>query len=167
MKEIQLSKGYVALVDDEDFERVAQYKWSASLTKTNVYGIRKIRKEDGNTTSQMLHRFIMGVSDLSKDVDHEDHNGLNCQRYNLRTGSRTQNNGNQLKTRGSSKYKGVSWDKERKLWRSWLRGCLGRFHSEVEAAFAYDRAAREYFGEFALCNFPLPQPETLQLPIAA
>jgi hypothetical protein len=73
MKTIQLSKGFVAFVDDADYDRVSAHKWSATKTKINAYGIRKIRREDGSTTSQLLHRFIIGVTDAKLDVDHEDH----------------------------------------------------------------------------------------------
>ena len=158
MRTIQLTRSFVALVDDADYNRVSTHKWSATKTKTNVYGIRKVRTAEGRTTSLMLHRFIMGVIDPSLDVDHEDHDGLNCQRYNLRVATRTQNNGNRRKTRGSSQYKGVSWDAKRKLWRAWLNKHLGRFTDEVQAALAYDAAARAAFGEFALCNFPPKMP---------
>jgi AP2 domain len=163
VKTIQLTQGFVALIDDADFERVSAHKWSATKTKTNVYGIRKIRRGDRNTTSQLLHRFIMGVTNPKLDVDHEDHDGLNCQRYNLRVATRTQNNANRLKSVGASQYKGVSWDTSRRKWR----GCItlngrtkhvGRFADEISAALAYDAAARAHFGEFALCNFPPKMP---------
>jgi hypothetical protein len=32
MKEIELTRNYVALVDDEDFARINQYKWSQAAT---------------------------------------------------------------------------------------------------------------------------------------
>jgi hypothetical protein len=158
MRTIQLTKGYVAVVSDEDYERVSAHKWCATETKSNVYGIRKVHTSEGRTTSQLLHRFIMGVTDPEIEVDHEDHFGLNCQRHNLRVATRTQNNGNMRKTHGTSQYKGVSWDSGRKLWRAWLGKHLGRFTDEIDAALAYDSAARETFGEFALCNFPAAKP---------
>jgi hypothetical protein len=163
MRTIPLSQGYVALVDDADYERVSQFKWSATKTKTNVYGIRKVRLPNGRTTSQMLHRFIMGVTHPRVDVDHKDHNGLNNQRQNLRLCVRGENNGNSRKTRGSSRYKGVSWDSGRKLWRADIRVhdkpiYLGRFSEECDAALAYDAAARANFGVMAHCNFPPKNP---------
>ena len=109
MKTIPLTQGFVALVDDADYDRVAAHKWSASKTKTNVYGIRKVQTREARTTSQLLHRFIMGVTDPEIDVDHEDHNGLNCQRSNLRKCVRGENDGNRRKARGASQFKGVSW----------------------------------------------------------
>ena len=159
MQTIQLTQGFVALVDDADFERVSVHKWSLHKTKTNLYAVRKVRKTDGTATSQLLHRFIMGVTDRRVMVDHEDHNGLNCQRYNLRIATGTQNNANRSKTYGSSRYKGVVWDTGRGLWRTDIRKNgrskhLGRFTDETQAALAYDAAARKHFGEFACCNFP-------------
>ena len=94
--------------------------------------------------------------------DHEDHDGLNCQRSNLRPCVRGENGGNQRKTRGASKFKGVSWDSSRGLWRAYITvhntsKYLGRFHDERDAALAYDAAARAAFGEFAFCNFSLQE----------
>jgi hypothetical protein len=158
MKTISLTQGFVALVDDADFDSVRIFKWTASRAKNTTYAIRKLRTPSGRTTSQLLHRFIMGVTHPKIDVDHEDHNGLNCQRHNLRLCVRGENGGNQRKTRGASKFKGVSWDSSRGLWRAYITihnksRFLGRFHDERDAALAYDTAARAAFGEFALCNF--------------
>jgi len=107
----------------------------------------------------MLHRFIMGVTDPHIDVDHRNHNGLDCQRENLRRCVRGENTGNLRKYRGSSQYKGVSWDKRDKRWRAVVRvhgvtKHLGRFTEEADAARAYDAAARAAFGEFCYANFP-------------
>ena len=162
MKTIALTQGFVALVDDADFERASAFKWSASKTKTTVYGIRKVLTPTGRTKSQLLHRFIVGVTNPRINVDHEDHNGLNCQRYNLRPCVRGENNGNQRKTHGTSEFKGVSWDASRGLWRACITihnasKYLGRFHDERDAALVYDAAARAAFGEFAFCNFPLQE----------
>jgi hypothetical protein len=160
MKTIQLTKGYTALVDDEDYESVSALKWQADVKPKTVYAIRATRKDDGTKTTQYLHRFIMGVTDRKLDVDHEDHNGLNCQRNNLRIATRSQNNANVHKRKGtSSQFKGVTWDKLKSKWQSRFRAggqrkSLGYFNDEVQAAVAYDLAARERFGEFASCNFP-------------
>lgn len=162
MRTIELSQGYVALVDDADYERVSAHKWSASKTKTHVYGIRKVRLADGRSTSQLLHRFIMGVNDRKIDVDHDDHNGLNNQRYNLHVATRTQNNNNRQKQGGmTSQFKGVSWDSKRGTWRACITidgrtKHLGRYKKSDErlAARAYDNEARDRYGSFAVCNFP-------------
>jgi hypothetical protein len=161
MKTIPLTQGFVALVDDAVYDRVSAHKWSATKTKNNVYGIRKLTTPGGRSTSQLLHRFIMEVTDRRIDVDHEDHNGLNCQRYNLRRCVRAENDGNRRKTRGSSQFKGVSWSKDKGRWRACIRiertVHLGYFEDEVQAALAYDAAARTRFGVMANCNFPLQE----------
>ncbi|MGO8793533.1 MAG: hypothetical protein ACLQLC_01820 [Candidatus Sulfotelmatobacter sp.] len=161
MKTIPLTQGFVALVDDTDYERVSAYKWSATKVKNTVYGIRKIRTTEGRTTSQLLHRFITGVTDPSIDVDHKDHSGLNNQRHNLRKTVRGEHDGNRRKTHGSSQYKGVSWSKDKGKWRACIRiektVHLGYFSDEVEAALAYDTAARIRFGVMANCNFALQE----------
>ena len=162
MRTIALTQGFVALVDDDDYCRVSAFKWSATKTKSNVYAVRKVRTASGRSTSLLLHRFITGVTNPRIQVDHEDHDGLNCQRSNLRPCVRGENGGNQRKTRGASKLKGVSWDSSRGLWRAFITvhstsKYLGRFHDERDAALVYDAAARAAFGEFALCNFPLQE----------
>jgi len=162
MKAVPLSQGLAASVDDADYDRVSAYKWSATKVKNTVYGIRKIRTAEGRTTSQLLHRFILGVTDPEIHVDHDDHNGLNCQRSNLRKCVRGENDGNRTKTRGSSHCKGVSWSKDKSKWRACITidvrtVHLGYFADEVKAAQAYDDAARIRFGVFAKCNFPLQE----------
>jgi hypothetical protein len=162
MKSIPLTQGFVAVVDDEDYERVVAFTWCATKTPNNVYAVRKVRTSTGRSTSQLLHRFILGVIHPRIDVDHRDHDGLNCQRCNLRRCVRGENDGNRRKTRGGSKYKGVNLDRDRGLWRACITihsrsKFLGRFHDERDAALAYDAAARAAFGEFANCNFPLQE----------
>jgi hypothetical protein len=69
MKELQLTQGYKAQVDDEDYEKANQYLWQADVdrhkdgTVWNVYATRNVKLENGKRTTQKLHRFIMGVSD--------------------------------------------------------------------------------------------------------
>jgi hypothetical protein len=155
MKEIKLTQGYVALVDDEDYERcMAGPKWCASVSHRTVYAVRNIRKADGTRRLQFLHCFLMGI----KGADHEDHNGLNCQRYNLRPATNEQNQHNQrLSVANSSGYKGVDWRVRDQKWRARIGvegKCihLGLFSNPLAAAWAYDVAAEKYHGEFAYTN---------------
>ena len=155
MKEIQLTQGKAALVDDEDFEWLNQWKWCAHKSDSGVFYAR--RRGDGNKTIHM-HRVIMDTPD-NLECDHKDNNGLNCQRYNLRNCTRGQNNSNRRKTKkNTSGFKGVSWQKSRNKWRVQLqingvKKFFGLFDRLDEAANAYDEAAKENHKEFSNVNF--------------
>lgn len=153
--------GRVALVDDEDYELVSQYRWylyegrpRGAGRRSGPYALTRIW--DGRKCQRLLmHTLIMG----RKGIDHRDHNGLNNQRYNLRPATPGQNarNSRTRVTPKSSRYKGVCL-LESGLWRAYIhadhkRRNLGDFVSEEEAAYAYDAAARELHGEFACPNF--------------
>jgi AP2 domain len=156
MKEIQLTRGYVALVDDADYARVlVAGPWYAQLGPRTVYARRSVLKPNGDRTKQSLHRFLLGLTDPAVAVDHADCNGLNNQRANLRIGSRSQNGANRAKLRGrySSAFKGVSWHEKTRKWQAYITVCgkrsyLGLFRTEAEASAAYRAAALKQFGQF-------------------
>lgn len=159
MKEIPLSRGMFALVDDEDYEYLSKSKWHAQKGNTTFYAERLLRTADRpNGKSEKMHRVIMkATSDV--DVDHIDHNGLNNQKPNLRLCSQSQNSQNmRAKPNTASGYKGVIWEKALRKWRTRIQldgklRTVGYFDDVVEAAIAYDIAAIETFGEFAYTNF--------------
>ena len=152
---IPLTQGRVALVDDEDFVELNEFKWYANKMRGNTYyAVRNISPRK----AIRMHRVILGAIS-GQEVDHIDHNGLNNQRENIRLCSRAQNQMNQQKQKNtSSQFKGVSWHKQDKKWRTRIthRGqeiFLGLFKNERVAARTYDKKARELFGEFAKTNF--------------
>lgn len=160
-KEVPLTRGYVALVDDEDYDRVvAAGKWQADVpaNRNTVYVTRHGRKSLGEPRKVRLHRFITGWS----FVDHVNGNGLDNRRSNLRQSDASLNQYNKPVRRDSkSGYKGVEWHKKAQKWRAsiYFDGrhiSLGLHADIVEAALAHDRAARELVGEYACVNFPRP-----------
>lgn len=159
MKTIQLTQGYVATVDDEDFERVSAFKWFAVVDKSKRRTVHQVyaRTKMGDRAIG-LHRFLLNALP-GQLVDHKNTDGLDCRRENLRLVTREQNGANRRKGIGtSSKFKGVTrWSRGR--WRAQIQSNgkmmhLGIFNHEEDAAREYDRAAKEFFGSFALLNFP-------------
>ena len=163
MKEIPLSKGYVALVDDVDYDRVISAgPWHAVVCNRGVYAKHSEYLGSGRQIAIPMHRFILQIENPKIQVDHRDHNGLNNQRTNLRICTRRRNNRNRRPPRTTStgeiptsSYKGVCRDRQR--WRALLRREGASFHcgcftSEIDAALAYDQKAEELFGDFAWLN---------------
>lgn len=143
------------LIDEEDYDLVAQYRWYRSVRKNVIYA-RRLFKHESKWCPQYMHSLITGWP----IVDHIDHDGLNNMRSNLRPATKGQNVRNaRAHTRGASPYKGVS--RTRKRWKSQItfegeHYHLGHYDTQIEAAHAYDSAARELFGEFAFLNFRDP-----------
>lgn len=165
MKEIKLTQGKVALVDDEDYEWLNQWRWHARKDSKTYYAGRSVYMGGGSKNPRIrtisMHRLIINIPD-GIDVDHIDHDGLNNQKHNLRIATRTQNQYNRTSRHGSSsKYKGVTIlqkGKEKGRISAEIRCgkkriCLGHFRNEEDAARAYDQKAKELFGEFATLNF--------------
>lgn len=154
MREVFLTQGKVALVDDSDYLAVNTFTWYAHKRGRCFYAARKSL---GKTLS--LHNILMpGVG----RVDHKNGNGLDNQRHNLRPATARQNQQASLRKRlnVSSNYRGVSWNTEHTKWTAQIQvngvvKFLGRFQQEKDAALAYDAAARMFFGEFAAPNFEL------------
>lgn len=158
MKEISLTKGKVAFVDDEDYEDLAQFRWHTLPHHRTFYAVREVTYDNWRTKKQVRMHSVILPPLANLEPDHIDGNGLNNQKYNLRRCTGQQNRMNQKpQLKVSSKYKGVHWDKQTNKWRAAVKINqrsikLGRFEKEKEAAFAYNLAAIEHFGEFACLN---------------
>lgn len=158
MKRIPLTQGKFALVDDEDFEWFSRWRWHTQKSRRTFYATRNQLTQKGKQKTIYMHRVILR---LPKDVqaDHINGRGLDNRKQNLRIATVAQNHFNQQSPRLGcvSKFKGVVWDKRSQKWMArirfnYKRYYLGLFDKEVRAAKAYNKAARELFGEFAALN---------------
>lgn len=158
---IPLTRGKVAVIDFDDFEKVRGIKWQAKRSRNTFYAVASGKRVNGKQPFLQMHRILMGALPGER-VDHEDGDGLNNRRTsNLRRATNQQNMFNQRHRKGttSSQFKGVSWRKDSCCWRAYIsingkRNYLGIFENEIDAARAYDQKAMELFGEYAAPNFP-------------
>jgi hypothetical protein len=161
MKKIDISTptypNTFALVDDEDYERINSHNWHASKLNGILYATRCFRRR-GRRWSIPMHRAIMNLP-KGFEVDHRSGNGINNQKYNLRTCTHQQNLMNRkLNSNSTSGYKGVSWYKRNNKWQVNIQKdgkqlFLGYYTCLIKAAKAYDAVAKELFGEYARLNF--------------
>ena len=146
MKTIKLTNGQKILVSNKDYTYLKQWKWGI----TGGHACRTV----------YLHRVVLerrGIVD-AKQVDHRNGNKLNNCRSNLRPATNQQNAFNQrLPKNNTSGFKGVSWSRQRKKWKAYIvkdrkQICLGFFKYKIQAARAYNKAAKKYYGKFAKLN---------------
>lgn len=150
MKKIPLTRGKFAIVDDEDYDYLMQWKWRFS---NNGYAER-------NEKSENVKKLILMHRELNKTpcglmTDHINGDGIDNRKCNLRTASNSQNqkNANKQNRKTSSKYKGVSWNKQNRRWRVRVgHEYIGSFRDEKEAARAYNNEAKIAHGQFAKLN---------------
>lgn len=166
--EIPLTQGQVTVVDAMDGD-LLELSWHADYNQCtrSYYAKHTTRRVNGKQFGKKMHRVILqrmlGRSlTRSERVDHIDRNSLNNRRNNLRLATPSQNNSNSgLRSNNTSGFKGVTWNRDHQRWMAYVncdgkRRHLGYFYTALEAALAYDLAACELHGEFAVLNFTLP-----------
>ncbi len=165
MRQIKLTQGKVALIDDSDYAELSKHTWYALKYRSgDYYAVRNVRI-DGRRHVISMARQILGLEFGDKrQADHRDHVTLDNRKDNLRVCTRQQNMMNRKPPRNTiSQFKGVSWHKAAKKWKAQITVAgesiyLGFFVVEINAALVYDIYARKYYKEFAYLNFP-PQYE--------
>lgn len=153
---IPLSRGLFAIVDEADAQAVSSHIWSAMKRSVGFYAQTSSRTDKGRRPIT-LHRFLWNRWGLPEtpEIDHENNDGLDCRRENLRAATRAQNAHNMRKpVTNTSGRKGVSWDPVNRKWKARIRVNnklvdLGRHDDLDAAATAYQDAAARLHGEFA------------------
>ena len=163
-REIPLTQGKSAIIDDEDYEMLSAFKWHFRPMRSNCrekgYARRSVYLGGGRIQHIFMHRMLLDLPE-GKQCDHINGNSLDYRRSNLRISTQAQNTRNAAKHKNgrTSRFKGVI-----RLpsghWYATIRTNghqvgLGTFQDEQSAARAYDEAARRAYGEFARVNFPL------------
>ena len=164
VREIPLTKGYVALVDEGDYERISAFRWHVLSGRSgNRYGVRWGPRVLGKPTHVYMHHAVLQTLPGIR-VDHRDGDGLNNTRANLRPATASQNNIARIRLRKdkTSKFRGVSWDAHNQKWRAaatFQKKCrnFGNFDQEEDAARAFDHGVARLYGEWARFNFPEEQ----------
>jgi len=147
MKKIKLTQGKVALVDDEDYNKLNQFNWYAhNGWGDNFYAVRNVWLAKNKRKTERMHNVIFGKTTEGNTVDHIDRNGLNNQKENLRECTKSENSLNtDIYKSNTSGFRGVSWDKVTKKWKvqrsfNKKQQYLGVFSTKIEAY-------RIYFGK--------------------
>lgn len=161
MKQIPLTKGQVAIVDDRDFKHLSKFKWCAHVTNSGqrFYAVRRTVKSERRTkgdTLRLMHHEIMGSHD-ELQIDHVNRNSLDNRRENLRFASPSENRFNRKQKRGKTGWIGVYLSgRGPRCWANvhayGFNHYLGTFPDAESAAAARDAAAEKLHGEFAQLN---------------
>lgn len=158
--EIQLTKGYVAIIDAEDAD-LTQFNWFSTVSSVGrCYAVRNKPRSERDSRKIYLHQVILSRilgRDLSSGEfsDHINGNTFDNRRLNLRVATKGQNNQNKaIHKNNRTGYKGCTYSKRRRKWVAQISlggksHYIGRFNTPEEAHAAYCAKAKELFGEFA------------------
>ena len=147
-KEVKLTQGMTALIDDDDFERVNKIKWQVMKSRVGYYA-----QSAGKNKTVLMHRFIMKTP-KNMVCDHINHNTLDNRKSNLRNCTRSQNQMNRKTAKNKLGLKGVDYHAQNGKYRAQIQLFgkkihIGYFDTKEEATEAYKNRATELFGEFA------------------
>ena len=160
MKEIPLTQGQVAIVDDEDYSRVSSVSWHAKWNR----GAKRWEAEHSEVVTGVrpkrfrrvtMPHFILGKPPAHQVVDHRNHNQLDNRRVNIRFATFTQNACNRRTQNRTTGFKGVEAKSGRFRAAITIQGkriYLGYYQIAIDAAYAYNAVAKAHFGEFACLN---------------
>jgi hypothetical protein len=163
-----LGEGFWTILEQEDFYRLRHFKWVVDGNGHNLYAVRLKISGPNKTRVVSMHREIMNANDR-RFVDHRNCDSLDNRKSNLRFATQAENMRNRRKIKNtSSRFIGAYFEKQRKSWlvqirRNGKKIFIGRFKNEIDAAKAYDEAAKKYHGEFARLNFPPESEESRAL----
>jgi len=152
---IALTKGKVAIVDADNYERLNQVPWYAIRSISTWYAGKHSDEEP--SVEVRMHQFVIDVP-VGMVPDHKNGNGLDNRRANLRAATGRQNQGNRRPNpRNTSGFRGVVWDAHARKWKAHIGiggipKHIGLFSDKIAAARAYNERAKEHFGEFAKLN---------------
>ena len=172
MKEIPLTRGMVAIVDDQDFEALSAHKWCAYRSRCTYYARRYVPRPGGGKSQERMHQVVLARKigrpiAVGMECDHHNGDGLDNQRENLFEVTKAQNQRNCRRhaANPSSQYLGVNWEKSRGTWRARVKVSgkqihLGYYATELEAAQAREAFIGEQPELNARTNFPKETPWT-------
>jgi hypothetical protein len=145
-------KGYDVLIDDEDVDKVSNYKWCKLKIPKYIYFCRSY-KTGTKSKTMLLHRFITNAP-KGTIVDHINGNTLDNRKCNLRFCTIVENSRNRKRNMMNiSGYKGISFKKRNNKWQAQIEVnqkaiYLGIFNTPEEAYKAYCEASKKYHKEF-------------------
>lgn len=161
MKKIKLTQNKYVFVDNEDYNELIKYKWNARKSNKGSdiwYAWRGIHHRKIMPQQELISMHSQVLNFPKNYIDHINGNGLDNRKQNLRSCTFSQNIWNQkIRKNNTSGFKGVSWDKYNKKWRSRIGFnykyiLIGYFDDPINAANAYNKKAKELFGKFARLN---------------